>query len=143
MFSFKKFFTNLCLRQIDQLQKIFLDIYIKRDYPDKIFFYENKIYQQSRKILNTLYRFKRFLPVNELRALYDLAAAQGNLRFRVKDVTTFELIEKELKNPVKNFDVLMSIYESTLTIVSNEPVAFLLFIQALRDYEEQRKHVIA
>ena len=150
---------SCCLDAVMALQKTFLEIYIKRDYPEKLYLYEKKIHQQNEMVLYFIDKLRFILSKNpQLRSetknldvvmrLHELAIAQGYLRFRIQDFTTFEIIARELTEWVNLAEVeeeplnqiistIEELYHSTLQIVATEPLAFLMFIQAMKDFNEE------
>jgi hypothetical protein len=150
---FKELFLN-ALDAINELQKTFLMIYIKRDYKDQLYEYEKIIHRESVKILKIIedmrYMTKNLYEsdiVEKLVQLFEAVISQGHLRFRVKDYATFEIIVTELKalieknhNPQKIHEAISSlddIYYNTLQVVSAEPDAFLFFIQAVKESDKK------
>lgn len=140
--------TSECLDAIKNLQKTFFEIYLKRDYRDKHYFYETKIHQQTYQILK-LFNQAQILAkkknekedIEKLMRIYEAVLAQGFLRYRIKDVATFEIIDRELQalakdetNFAEKISALEDVYHNTLQVVAAEPLAFLCFIKALKDY---------
>lgn len=142
-------------KQLDRLQRIIFHIYLQRDYKFQWFFYEKKIHQ---------YLAELFQQVNLLRKLSQQINWQcenllayfislGNLRYRIKDYATFEVCEIELKKisnalsralkSIKKpgpelreaIDQFKQIYDNTLTVITNDPIDFLIFIDNLQRIE--------
>ena len=132
--------TSACLKIISQLQKLFLEIYIKRDYPQKHYFYERKIHYHFIKTLRKLRVLRRFAKperVENMLRLFDAVIAVGQLRYRVKDYSTFEMIEPELQAlsvsiQTEKVIAVENNYYNTLSVAAADPLVFLLFIDALK-----------
>lgn len=144
-----------CLKAILKLQTAFFEIYLKRDYQDKHYLYEKKIHRLSYQIVNFIQQTREFAVTNQdkektqiLARLYESVLAQGHLRFRIKDYATFEIIDRELKalsenknNFSGNIAALEDLYHNTLQVVAAEPLAFLCFIKALKDFYQERMNL--
>lgn len=108
--------------------------------------------------LNKKIKRKKF-PINKIERIYELIMALGLLRYRVKDHTTFEIIDQELKNILsalnerlskphfpndleENIDRLEDVYQGALKVASQEPLVFLFFIQDLRALAKELEHGI-
>jgi hypothetical protein len=139
-------------------------IYLMHDYLPQYFVYEKKIYQLSREffywidVLSRLSERKKNkkIPVRKLIYTFQIIMALGLLRYRVKDHTTFEVIDQELKNVLsalddsfnkpyfpndldESIDRLEEVYRSALQVVAQEPLIFLFFIQDLRALAKELK----
>jgi len=132
-------------------------IYLMHDYLPHYLDYEKKLYQLSREFFywsQTLSRLSKEkpnkkLPLKNIERIFELITALGLLRYRVKDHTTFEVIDQELKNILaslikklkkpnlmnnisSNIEKLEEVYQSALQVVSQEPIVFLFFIENLK-----------
>lgn len=162
----RRCFRELCHEAVDnikKLQQIFFEIYIKREYQNRAFYYEKRIYLQSRNILDLIIQLQEFvIPakagmtdsgkiVERITKLYESVVAQGHLRFRVKDFSTFEFMVKELQVFMQEnassqqihhaINGLEDVYYNTLQVASAEPQAFLFFIQALKNSNSIIQHI--
>lgn len=143
------------LENLNQLQKKTFLIYGKRDYKQKHFVYEKELHQLREKVLIDLQLEQQ----DTLQSMFEITITLGELRYRVEDVATFEVCEKEFKrvsemmsfvlhNLIKKLrgkkipdigleqfataiESVEAIYRSTLQVVSKEPMVFLVFIQNL------------
>lgn len=154
------------LQAINQLQKYFFWIYVARNYLDKAFFYEKELHKQRLCVLKYIENIKLLnIASFEFEKLFEITLALGDMRYRVKDFTTFEMSEKEfiaISNSLNdlfnqaakqlllgkkiNLDcsqlisaiaALEDITRGTLQIASAEPVVFVIFIQYLRALSDE------
>ncbi len=161
-----KIFSNY-FKILNQLQELIFSCYIKRDYFEKRYQYEENI-QQIRKQLFEVMKKLRLLfggetkKISQFENLYEIIFSLGTLKLRVPDQATFEVCENEMKilsnclakillgfslhknslpqlidafaGAVNGFEEL---YQSTLQVVSYEPIVFLFFVQDLIALREE------
>jgi len=161
------------LQSLDQIQqKIFL-IYSQRDYLLQHLRYEKKLHQQREVIFGVMEHFRYFIKqlkaekqerwlhyLTHLENLFELIIALGNLRYRIKDHSTFEVGEKEFKGISTALSEILlrlsqfasqkkgcpldltalvaqthsfeELNQAALQMLVPDPVVFLIFIQNLR-----------
>lgn len=140
-----------CHNNILVLQKTFFEIYLKRDYQNKMYFYEKKIHQQLFQILHSLNQLRTLVKtakeneiLQNMLCMQESVLALGQLRYRIKDYATFQIFEREMKLLTQTteklsgiIEALEDLYHGTLQVVSADPLAFLCFIQALKDFDNE------
>lgn len=163
-----------CLSLLNELQKDIFLIYLNRDYLDKHYAYEIELHQKRMQILAFIQTI-RSLSIKKAPAailakkclghvtnIYEIIIALGNLRYRVKDHTTFEVCEKELKKitdaisseltdlakhkSTSDLSKLLSgilefeeVYRSTLILVGSDPIVYLISIRNLYALHDELK----
>lgn len=165
------------LQGINRLQAKLFFIYFKRDYAERHYVYEKELHvirmqiftaiNQARSLINkipSLGQAHYQAVIGQLDMLIELVIALGNLRYRIRDYSTFELCEKEFKSitailsaTINNISAQLlgkkivanenqqlqtsieafeDVYRNTLVVVSKEPLDFLIFIQNLSAMDE-------
>ena len=149
-----------CLNAMSDLQNTFYKIYLKRNYLENHYVYEKQIHEQTSKVLFMLKQLHRLnlsseqhQIVENLMRLYEVVIAQGHLRFRVQDFTTFEIIAREVQALIDaNFKTenlsrivasLEDVYHNTLQVAAAEPLAYLFFIQATQEFDRELNNLYA
>lgn len=90
------------LRSIYELQKIIFSIYLARDYNIKHFFYEKKLQEKNRIILDAFHQLREQHPLEKtdhyfmLEHCYNVLIEMSTLRYRLKDPVIFEICHQEL-----------------------------------------------
>lgn len=148
--------------QANTLQQILFSIYLQRDYGNNRLNYEKKIHHQLSNVFESLGLLRKHASeeiVSSCEKLTECLISLGNLRYRIKDHATFEVCDLELrkisnelsklfnhimigrklnvmdyKHAIKKFK---KNYENTLTLITNEPVYFLIFIETLLDIKKE------
>ncbi|SRR5579883_276817 len=145
-------------KKLVRLQQLYFSIYLNKDYADQDFFYERKLHYLKARFVKEM-NFSRFVCkkmrnnaiFNDLNDLFCVVISTGSLRYRVKDHATFEIFSVEMNelstilahidkmNELKTQEKLHAImkrfddlYETTLQVVSNEPLKFIIFIDELK-----------
>lgn len=107
--SFKKYRLRQnvikLLHAINHLQKLIFSIYIERDYKTRHLYYEKMFHHFLKTIFKLKKDFYKIVSVegtyNNLACLFDslleLTISLGQLRFRIKDHSTFEVCQQELQ----------------------------------------------
>lgn len=151
------------------LQKLFFDNYLKQETILKQYKTLNrqhrKFYQCLKKarLLTTKIPSEKFL-YDHIEQLHDIICAMHLLRFRVNDLSLFEIcaqemfslqktsvallkkcgqqvtLENELKNFLNAIEAFESINTHTLKIVARDPVVFLFFLQDLYAFHQWGCH---
>lgn len=163
-----------CLSQLNDLQKEIFAIYLNRDYLDKHYGYEIELHQKRMQILAFIQKIRSLSVkktaaaglakkcLNHVTNIYEIIIALGNLRYRVKDHTTFEVCEKELKQITEAISselidlakhkstsdlshlltgirAFEEIYRNTLILVGNDPIVYLISIRNLYALHDELK----
>jgi hypothetical protein len=151
-----QFFLRRYLHGLNQLQQMILLCYIRRDYAEQKYHYEQML-QQWRVRYFRLLKQLRWLAVepqqpllDDLTHAYEVVFALTALLYRVTDHNIFTVCEREFRHITlaltRTFDHLYqgefdprplsaaaqgfeSLYQSTLRIMSNDPVVFLFYFQ--------------
>lgn len=145
-------------KHADDLQKLFFVIFINQDYPEHRFKYEKKIHAQLVKLLQAKMVLEKWNKNSGYNLFIEKILSMGSLRYRIQDHATFEVCQKELKaisekmsasiyqpnqiNLVELKQAIKSfkkIYRNTLTVVSKEPIYFLVFIEQLLEIYDSLK----
>jgi len=159
------FFYHQWLSAVQQLEKTIFSFYLKRDYPDNHYFYEKILQEKWVACLEKVKQLNECVEsmsaslqtkvsplFKKIELMNEMMITLANLRYRVKDFSTFEVCEKELshilaaliqalkqlrkKAPVVVNEKVISdfetIYSNTLQLITNEPYVFLIFISNLR-----------
>lgn len=160
----KQFFVSL-----SQLQKTFCLIYLDKTWQKNEIHYERKIYLSTAQILYIVERLRHLsIPatlLNLLEKVYVNVLSLGNLRYRVSDHSTFEIIHPELKKLCETIQAILlnltqkkppslepfehnilaleEVYRSALQVAAREPLVFLLYIAALKNLQAQLALLIA
>ncbi len=146
-----------CLNKLADLQATVLDNYIHIDSALNIYEYEEYLHRQSYAVLRLLKKSHTLTSniSDQLSRIHEIILSLGNLRFRIKDRSTFEICANEVKAISQALNSLLhkiakqkessadfkeltlaiqgfeSIYQNTLQVVAADPLAFLFFIQDL------------
>lgn len=136
-----------CLEEMDKLQQQIFSIYLKRDYPERHFYYEKKlnheqqylfcVMEKARFLLTKLKKpqAEKFKPVfSDLSELFEIIISLGNLRYRVKDYATFEVCEKEFLLVTKNLSNMLMLLAQKIcgeAKINETSFNFKPYVQAL------------
>jgi len=139
-----------CLLALSRLAEAVFQCYLNQDYIEKYYYYEEELQERLAIALSHMTRLRQqnHPELEKLEHIFEIILSLGNLRYRVSDSTTFDVVKKELTDISVNLtmafadkqklaDFLESIYRledvnrSVLQVVAHEPMAFLLFIHDL------------
>lgn len=151
-----RYFLKRYLRGLDQLQQTILLCYIRRDYGEQKYQYEKTLQEWRVRYFGIMKMLRRLagprddILLDHLVHAYEIIFALTALLYRIHDHTAFEVCEREFKHITRalthtlhqlhrgEFDPLPlssaaegfeSIYQSTLRIMSNDPVVYLFYFQ--------------
>lgn len=155
------------LNSLNEYQKYLFWLYVSRNYTKNHFFYEKQLHIQRVKAMNCLENF-RMLEVKNIDAfekLFEVMLSLGDMRYRIKDFSIFEMSEKELISISNALSILLKQIEinskssvdfstletaielledlnrNTLQIAVADPLAFTIFIQYLRSLIIELKQI--
>lgn len=129
---------------LQALQKQLFEIYLKRDYSDKKYFYERELHQKRFKIFHTLNKMgiltDKMPPqmtqfysqlLTDLNGLTEHIISLGNLRYRIKDYSTLEVCEKELTASMEAIQQAIEALQTTKKFTINDEfiIAFEMIYQ--------------
>jgi len=98
---------------LDQLQIVILKCYLRRDYKINQTIYNQHIHKIRLKILKTIQKIRclglhsALIDINQLTNLYEIIFSLDTLKSRVKDHTTFEVCENEIKHITESLSHLL------------------------------------
>lgn len=150
------------LQTADEMQRKIFSIYLARDYEKKHYYYERELHGLRKQLLVILQNMRQLSQKtpNHLEAtcsrLFDLLTAAGSLRYRIKDASTLELCESELKglshalsrslthrSPETLNELLIQInameavYYRVLQTAAKEAEVFLIFLKQLYSVQDE------
>lgn len=144
------------------MQRKIFSIYLARDYEKKHYYYERELHS-LRKPLLTILQDMRQLRQKTLgqteetcSRLFDLLTAIGSLRYRIKDASTLELCENELKGIshalshsfshlssdtlnelLTQINAMEAVYYRVLQTAAKEAEVFLIFLKQLYSMQDE------
>lgn len=137
------------------LQNLLFKIYLYRNYEKNFFYYEKKIHQYNLQALIALSWNRKI----KLERIFEVMQSLGQLRYRLQEPGTLEMLENELQNVNKTLskcllsrkNSLSAFYESikaletnfqgTIQVSSTNPWAMLVFIEDLYHLYDELKNV--
>lgn len=163
-----------CLQVLNQLQKLLFWIYIARNYAEKHYFYEKELHSQRLRVLNCIDNIRLLSKsrstkktIQQLEKLFEITIALGEMRYRVKDFSTFEMSENEfvaISNSLANLldqavnkilftqtqeldcsrfnsaiEALADLVGGALQVAAAEPVVYVIFMEYLRVMGDELK----
>lgn len=149
---------------LQALQKQIFEIYLRRDYVEHTYLYEKELHHKRFAVLEVINRMRILLIqmppklsthyiglVNRLDCLIEAVIVLGSLRYEIRDFSTLEVCEKELKaamdhiadafEKIKRYEPVAEdfsmesfemLYQTTLQVVTNEPRVYLVFIHNIK-----------
>ncbi len=91
-------------QSLDQLQKSILSCYFQKEYKEKKYDFEQKIYKSRLKLLGAMKKIRSIMKDNrqknltQIENIYEMVFSLNILKLQVTDYATFEICEKEFIN---------------------------------------------
>ncbi len=137
-----KYLLSDIFATFNKMQLQLFNILLKRDYKDYHYWYEKKLHAERQRIFDLMDRYRRLSNTNQkwigqLENIFENLIALGSLRYRVQDHSTFEVLEKELKN----ISEIISLIFSKLCI-SLHPLKKIIFKRPQIDIMENIENLL-
>lgn len=132
---------------LDDIQKLFFTMYLKRDYQENGFQYEKKLYFLVQRYFCILDRQQSYssddaeIFIKKIISLFNILFEQiitlGNLRYQVQDFSTFEVCSSELLAISENISLMIrSIINNIFVGDKKEKISFDGFSASLESFKQ-------
>lgn len=148
-------------KSLRRLNQQVFSCFLKSTYPDNTYLYEHRIHLSKVEFIKAITRLDESRKadskqVKKLKQLFGAILNNAQLRWRVRDFTVFSVCGEEFAGLAKATDAVLSyqqklsstnldvaianledMFQQVLKISSSEPLVFLLFIAAMKEFARE------